>query len=103
MVKLDAYSTWKPGMTVTTRGRVAKVIWQHLMGGVPGKQSAYFDLDENKTQIVVYWRDDPKCFALTEVTGKVLEVRGSSKRPGSKVDDSYAELHLDVESTRCVE
>jgi hypothetical protein len=98
-------STWKPDAIVTTRGRVATVIWQHMMTSVPGKKSAYFDVDGEKHQVVVYWKEDPKCTGLVEIAGKVIEVRGPPKKPGakeSKVDDSYAELHIDVERTRCL-
>ena len=100
-------STWKPGGTITVRGQVSKIIWQHLMTGVEGKRSAYFDLDGEKSQqTVVYWKDPPKCAGTVEVTGKVIEVRGASKRPNhgqTKVDDSYGELQIDVERARCVE
>jgi hypothetical protein len=103
--KLDPMSTWKPGATVTVHGRVATVIWQHIVGHVPGKKAAYFDVEAEDRQTVVYWKEPPTCAGLIEVTGQVIEVRGPPKRPGakeSKVDDSYGELHIDVESARCV-
>ena len=98
-------SEWRPGATVTARGKVSNIMWQHMMREVPGKTYAYFDVEGEKTQTIVYWKDDPKCTGLTEVTGTVVELRGPAKKPGvreSKVDDSYAELHIDVERTRCV-
>jgi hypothetical protein len=104
---MDPMSTWKDGMPVTVRGKVSTIIWQHMMTSVDGKKHAYFDVDGEKTQTVVYWKDPPTCSGMIEVTGKVLEIRGQSKRPGqqkeSKVDDKYVELHIDVESARCVE
>jgi hypothetical protein len=103
--KLDPMSTWKPGATVTVQGRVATVIWQHLVGPVPGKLVAYFDVEGEDRQTVVYWKEPPACTGLIEITGTVIEVRGPSKRPGekdAKVDESYSELHIDVESARCV-
>jgi hypothetical protein len=87
------------------RGRVSKTPWQHMITGVPGKTSAYFDLDGGKGQTVVYWKNAPACAGDIEVTGTVLEVRGASKRPGereSKADESVRELQLDVTSTRCL-
>lgn len=93
-------------MTVTTRGKVSTIIWQHMMTTVKGKKHAYFDVDGETTQTVVYWRAPPTCSGLVEVTGKVIELRGSPKKQGqkeSKVDDTYSELHLDVESARCVD
>lgn len=99
-------ATWKEGDPVTTRGRISTVMWQHLMTGVDGKKHGYFDVEGESHQIVVYWKAAPQCAALIEVTGKVLVVRGQPKRPGqkeTKVDDSYSELYIDVDSARCVE
>jgi len=104
--KHDPMSTWKPGATVTVQGRVATVIWQHLVKAVPGKQAAYFDLEEEGSrQTVVYWKDPPTCDGLIEVTGTVIEVRGAPKRPGAKpslADESYSELQIDVATARCL-
>jgi hypothetical protein len=100
-------SEWKAGDTVTVRGKISTIMWQHMVQPVPGKKHGYFDVDGEKTQIVVYWEKAPTCTHFIEVTGKVVELRGSSKRPGkqqeSKVDESYSERHIDVESTRCAE
>lgn len=86
------------------RGKVSRVPWQHLMTGVPGKQSEYFDLSDG-WQTVIYAKDLPSCAGTLEVEGTVLSVRGPSKRPGreTKVDDSYEELQLDVTAARCIE
>lgn len=96
----------KPGEPITLRGHVATVMWQHMTTGVAGKKLAYFDLRGGKEQTVVYWTETPKCAGDIEVTGKVLELRGPSKRPHepeTKVDDSYSERHVDVTSARCVD
>lgn len=99
-------SAWEPGQVVVARGRVSTTPWQHVMSGVAGKKSAYLDLEGGKRQTVIYWVEPPKCSAEVEVTGRVLEVRGDSKRPGgqpTKSDDTWRELHIDVDSARCVD
>ena len=98
--------TWQADETVTVRGVISTIMWQHLMTSVPGKKSGYFDVDGESQQIVVYWKEAPKCVAQIEITGKVVPISGPSKRPkgtiGTKVDETYSELQLDVESARCV-
>ena len=96
----------KPDQAIALRGRISKIPWQHLMTGVTGKKAEYFDLEGGKDQTVVYWKDPPSCSGDIVVVGKVLEVRGPPKKPGgrdTKVDDSYSELHVDVDSARCGE
>ena len=97
---------WKDGELVTVRGRVATVIWQHVIGPPASKTFAYFDLEGEDHQTVVYWTKAPGCAEAVEVTGRVLVVTGPPKRPGrreTKVDASYSEVHLDVDEARCVE
>jgi hypothetical protein len=96
--------SWIPGEPVVARGRISNTPWQHLIGHVAGKQADYFDLEDGG-QTVVYLAKPISCPGLVEVAGTVKEVRGSSKRPGgpdTKVDDSYGELHIDVDSHRCL-
>jgi len=92
-------SKWKPGETVIARGRISKLFGQHMMTGVSGKKEAYFDLVGGHPQTIVYWQAAPSCRGDIEVTGKVLEVKGS---PGSK-DEGSRENHLDVKSARCAD
>lgn len=89
-------------VNVTARGKISKTPWQHLMGSVPGKTSAYFDLEDGG-QTVVYWKEAPKCAGLIEVTGKELIVRGGSKRPGApSKGDEFVEHHIDVMLVKCL-
>ncbi len=92
------------GQRVVVVGREAREIWQHLVGGVPGKQALYFDLADGE-QIVVHLAAPFACAGDVTLAGTVLEVRGPSKRPGregeTKVDDSYVEYALDVDAWRC--
>ena len=95
---------WIPGKAVVVRGRVSDTPWQHLMGHVEGKQAVYFDLEDGG-QTVVYVAIPIECPGAVQVEGEVLEVRGAAKRPGgpeTKVDDSYAERHIDVRDHRCL-
>lgn len=93
------------GEDVTLVGRVSREPWQHLIGDVPGKQAVYFD-PRDGGQIVVYVADPITCQGEVQVGGRVLEVRGGSKRPprpgDTKVDETYAELQLDVSAWRCL-
>ena len=94
----------KPGEAATIRGRVAKIIAAHMMIGVKGKRPTYFDL-EGGGQIVVYAVGELPADTLLELKGTVLEARGPPKKPGqrpSKVDDTYSEEQLDVESFRAI-
>jgi hypothetical protein len=95
--------TKKVGKEATLEGRVAEAIWQHLIKGVAGKTEVYIDLDD-KTQTVAYIDPAFDCKGKVRLTGKVVEVRGGSKRPGSKIDDQeYVEYHLDVSRWECLD
>lgn len=95
-------SAWADGAPVIAHGKISDTPHQHLVGAVPGKQAHYFDLDDDVgEQIVIYSTTKPECAGRVEVEGRVKEVRGRSKRPGS-AQDSYAERHIDVSSHRCL-
>jgi hypothetical protein len=92
------------GERATFRGKISKLYAQHMMTSVPGKKEQYFDR-EGASQIIIYVKDTPNCSGLVEVTGTVIKLRGPSKKPGgteTKVDDSYEETQLDVESWKCL-
>jgi hypothetical protein len=92
------------GERVSLFGREAREIWQHLVGGVPGKRAVYFDPTDG-WQLVVHVASLWDCPGDVELAGTVREERGASKRPAApgetKVDDTYVEYALDVESWRC--
>jgi hypothetical protein len=87
------------GREVTFTGRMAKIPWQHMVGGSPGKRSDYFDLDDGN-QIVIYVTGEPKCPDRMEITGIVVEISGPGK--GSKAGETYREWQLDVSRWRCL-
>jgi hypothetical protein len=96
----------KHGERITLRGRPSSVIHQHMMTSVPGKTLAYLDLRAGAEQTVIYWKEIPKCSGDVQVTGKVIELRGPKQRPGqlpSKVDETYSERQLDVDTARCLD
>lgn len=90
------------GQPITLRGRVSTAPWQHLTSGVQDKQEAYFDLGTGKEQTVIYWSTPPGCAGEVVVTGKVISVRGHSKGPKG-AERNIEELHVDVESARCLD
>lgn len=92
----------REGQSITLRGKVSTSPWQHLMSGVQDKQEAYFDLQDGKEQTIVYWKEPPACSGEVVVTGKVIAVRGQSKGPRGN-DSNVEELHVDVQSARCLE
>ncbi|HOX47033.1 MAG TPA: hypothetical protein PK668_25780 [Myxococcota bacterium] len=91
------------GERVELAGKKSRIIWQHMIGQVEGKQAEYFDPADGGNQIVVHVEGGLASEDPVVLWGKVLEVRGESKRPkrkgdkGTKVDDSYVEYALDVE------
>ena len=98
-------SEWREGDVVVVRGKLSKLPHQHLIGSVTGKREHYFDVTGG-SQTIVYAASLPACTGELELRGKVLEVRGASKRPGDtkemKVDSSYREFHVDVDEARCL-
>jgi len=95
--------TRQVGKEVTLEGKVAEAIWQHMIQGVAGKTEVYIDLPDN-TQTVAYVDPAFDCKGKVRLTGTVMELRGGSKRPGSKIDDpEYVEYHLDVSRWECLD
>ncbi|MBN2151175.1 MAG: hypothetical protein JW839_07020 [Candidatus Lokiarchaeota archaeon] len=86
--------------TVTVTGRISGVPWQHIVASVEGCHSSeYFDLDDGY-QIVVYLKNPITEKGRISVTGKVIGVRGGSKRPGAAKSEPYTEYHVVVDSWR---
>lgn len=97
---LSAYS----GQQITIFGRLSRLPHQHLLAeGLSVYQIAYVDADQ-ADQFVAYFLQQPSCEGVLSLQGQVLEVKGGSKRPDqtSKLDASYHEYQLQVESYRCL-
>lgn len=92
------------GQQVELEARPAVAIWQHLVGGVPGKLPEYVDL-EGGLQIVAHVAGGLPCRGPMVLRGTVMETRGGPKRPGlppSKADETWIEHALDVHSVVCI-
>jgi hypothetical protein len=88
------------GRRVEIRGRISETPWQHLISNPEGYgQSYYFDVGDS--QIVIYTKAPLDCAGELTVRGTVVRVQGSSKRPGSKADESYIEFHIAVDGWEC--
>ncbi len=88
------------GRKVEIAGRVSNTPWQHLIANPEGfAYSAYFDVGD--FQIVVYSKAPIACPGALLARGTVVKVQGSSKRPGSKADESFVEYHLAADSWDC--
>jgi hypothetical protein len=84
--------------TITIKGHISNVQWQHLIKYDHNYPIiSYLDL-EDSFQIVLYSKTElPKDKELL-LKGKVIQIHGSSKRPGeTKVDETYSEYQFVVE------
>jgi hypothetical protein len=83
---------------VTIKGKISNVPWQHMIASVKGYPlNEYFDL-EDKTQIVIYLKTAIPERGLIAVTGKVIGVKGGSKKPGAAKSEPYTEYHVAVDT-----
>lgn len=88
---------------IQIEGRCSEIIWQHLIGVFPGfPHQAYFDLDDG-SQTVIYSKEPITSNKRLILNGKVVSVRGGSKRPRdlqaqrTKVEEDYIEYHVLVD------
>ena len=87
---------------VTITGKISDIPWQHMIASVKGyPKSEYFDL-EDKTQIVIYCKNAITERGMISITGKVIGVKGGSKRPGVAKSETYVEYHVAVDSWKPV-
>ncbi len=87
---------------VTIKGKISNVPWQHMVASVKGYPlSEYFDLEDD-AQIVIYLKKAIPEKGLISVTGKVIGVKGGSKRPGAAKSEPYVEYHVAVDSWKPV-
>jgi hypothetical protein len=101
-VRIDLAS--RVGQQVELEARPAVAIWQHLIGGVPGKLPEYVDL-EGGLQIVAHIAGGLPCQGPMVLRGTVVEARGGPKRPGlppAKANELWIEHALDVNAVICV-
>lgn len=90
------------GEEITLSGNISKIPWQHLIQFISDRDNInYFDL-ENGEQIVIYSREPITCRGRMKINGEVILTKGSSKRP-QKIDETYQEYQLLVDSWECIE
>ena len=106
MLPIVDYLTRFSGQKVTIYGRLTDEIHQHRVMPPPSHQKiAYFRPDIGGQMVIYLAKEAPTCQGPLKLVGQVVELRGSSKRPGeppSKVDQSYVEHQLSVESSLCL-
>ncbi|NMC07157.1 MAG: hypothetical protein GYA24_18215 [Candidatus Lokiarchaeota archaeon] len=91
------------GKQVTIKGKISNVPWQHIIGSFQGYGlQEYFDL-EDKSQIVIYLKAAIPERGMISVTGKLVEVKGGSKRPGAAKSEPFSEYHVTVDSWKPVD
>lgn len=106
MLPIVDYLTRHAGQKVTIYGRLTDEIHQHMVMPPPTHQKiAYFRPDIGGQTVIYLAKTAPPCQGPLKLVGQVVELRGSSKRPGeppSKVDQTYVEHQLSVESSLCL-
>jgi len=91
------------GNIVKVKGRISKVIWQHMTALINSHPHMnYFDLADNY-QIIVYTKDQISCEGKIEITGKVMKLESDYKNPEVKISDKFAEYHIIADSWKCIE
>lgn len=91
------------GRTVTVKGVVSGIMWQHIVAYPEGYNFETY-LDIGKGQTVVYSKVKIDCKGALKVTGKVIQVAGEPDKPGeaTKLGDSkYGEYHIVADKWEC--
>ena len=91
------------GNIVKVKGRISKVIWQHMTAFINSHSHMnYFDLDDSY-QIIVYTKDEISCYGQIEITGKVTKLESDYNNPEVKISDKFTEYHIIADSWKCIE
>jgi hypothetical protein len=88
------------GADVDLTGEISDTPWQHMID-IPKKYpyADYFDLDDGD-QLVIYTKLPVDCTGEMRLNGKIIEIKGTSKRPGS--DEKYTEPQILVDEFECL-
>ncbi|MHA2365449.1 MAG: hypothetical protein ACXAC7_15945 [Candidatus Hodarchaeales archaeon] len=82
---------------ISILGQISQAPWQHLILFPKDHPFChYFDLEDGY-QIVIYSMNEINVDGLIRIFGKVITVKGGSKRLNTKSNDSYTEYHILVE------
>jgi hypothetical protein len=84
---------------IRIQGRLNAIPWQHLIN-IPERYPVVDYLDiEGRAQIVIYTKSKIPCSGPLIVEGKVVELTGTSKRPGS--NEKVVEYQIFVDRWIC--
>lgn len=90
------------GKNITVTGSISEIIWQHLISYQNDfPHSSYFDLKDGY-QVVLYSKDRIPKNKKIEITGKVIKIKGPSKRL-SKVNEDYSEYQILVNNWKILD
>lgn len=74
------------GTTITITGSISDMPWQHMIDARASSSDVrYVDLDDG-VQVVVYFPRGAPYAGRLAITGEVIAVSGTSKRPGSTTE-----------------
>ena len=91
------------GNIVKVKGRISKVIWQHMTAHIISHPHMnYFDLADSY-QIIVYTEDQISCEDMIEITGKVTKLESDYNNLDVKISDKFTEYHIIADSWKCIE
>lgn len=100
------YLTRYSGQQVIVYGTLTDEVHQHMVQPPPEHQKIAYLRPDSGGQMVIYLaKEVAPCRGALKLSGRVLELRGPSKRPGgppSKVDETYVEHQLQVENSLCL-
>jgi hypothetical protein len=106
MLPIVDYLTDFTGQKVTIYGTLTTEIHQHMVQPLPSHPKiAYFKPDIGGQMVIYLSQDIRPCKGPLKLIGQVVELRGPGKRPGgppSKVDQTYVEHQLRVDSSQCL-
>lgn len=89
------------GSYVDITGKISNTPWQHMVNPPMSHPHAeYMDFDDGG-QVVVYSKEIIDCDGKLTVKGEVIEIEGTSKRPGS--EEVYTELQLVADKVDCLD
>ena len=104
MIKFNSYEELQKHLNneIIIRGRISDEPWHHLVGFFEDYPYPYYFELEDGFQIIVYTKEEIDTKNLVEVEGKVIDVKGRSKRPFDSDEEVYSEYHLLIKKIRAV-
>ena len=86
------------GKTITIKGEITGIMWQHYAGSFEGyPYTNYVDLEENP-QIIIYSKEPIEHKGKIEVTGEIVQVGHEATDENVKIQEEFWEYHMLVDS-----